>query len=41
VGKRDANEFYSEHLERLGKEFESEKEVSLKSPLGIVFVTFK
>ena len=34
-------EFYEEETARYSEEFEKEKEKSLRSPLGIAFVTFK
>ena len=34
-------EFYEEETARYAEEFEKEKEKSLRSPLGIAFVTFK
>jgi len=39
--KHQGLEFYEEETARYAEEFEKEKEKSLRSPLGIAFVTFK
>ena len=41
VNKLEASDFYNDEVTRLTQEFDKERDNALKTPLGIVFVTFK